>query len=131
MTAPSTTHLRHPDGENADAAKLDGAWRGVLQTLASTLTESFTAAAEGAQDTPGETASAVRAYASLVIEQINGSGLASPEEAEEYQARRGVRRTGATTRSVSFFPDRKEFCILMLRVWLRPLAIVAVVEALE
>lgn len=51
------------------------------------LTEAVTAAVEVAQDTPGETASAVRAYASLVIDQLNGSTSATAEETDEYQAR--------------------------------------------
>ena len=60
-----------------------------VQTLASTLTEAFTAAAEAARHTPGETTSAVRAYASLVMEQINGSSTSATtaEDTEDYQAR--------------------------------------------
>ena len=70
-----------------------------FQTLASTLTEAFTDAAEVAQHTPGETGTVVRAYASLVMEQINSSSSSSSssssitpataEETEEYQARCG------------------------------------------
>lgn len=62
--------------------------RFVFQTFASTLTEAFVAAAEVAQGTPGETTSTVRAYASLLVDQINVSTSTSAEETDEYQARK-------------------------------------------
>lgn len=76
--------------------------RVVFQTLASTLTEAFTAAAEVAKGTPGETTSNVRAYASLVIEQVNGSTSATAEEAEEYQAR-SCKQHRMDTQNVALF----------------------------
>lgn len=59
------------------------------QSVLDTLTEAYNAAAEVAQGSPGETTSTVRAFASLVVDQLNTtSASASPEEANEYQARR-------------------------------------------
>lgn len=61
----------------------------VSQTVLDTLTEAYTAAADVARGTPGETTSTVRAFASLVVDQLNAASSAtSPEEANEYQARR-------------------------------------------
>eukprot|EP00903_Cladosiphon_okamuranus_P012876 g12026.t1 len=54
--------------------------------LPSTLVEAYTVAAEVAQYNPGETTSVVRAFASLLMDEINGTPLASPEETNGYQA---------------------------------------------
>lgn len=60
----------------------------VLQSLLDMLTEAYTAAAEVVQYTPGEATSTVRAFASLLVNEINSTSMTSPEETTEYQARR-------------------------------------------
>lgn len=57
------------------------------QSLADALLEAYTAAAEVAQYNPGEPTSTVRAFASLLMDEINGTSAASPEQTSGYQAR--------------------------------------------
>ncbi len=63
------------------------------QNLLTTLTEAYTDAAEAAQDSPGDTIRAVRAFASLLVDEINSNSSVSPEESGDYQARRSFRDT--------------------------------------
>ena len=57
------------------------------KTVLNGLTEAYNTAAEAAQGTPGATTSTVRAFASLLVDQLNATSTASPEEINEYQAR--------------------------------------------
>ncbi|CAM9419179.1 unnamed protein product [Pylaiella littoralis] len=54
--------------------------------LVDALTQGFTASSEAAQGIPGETTYLVRAYASLLVEEINGNSSLPSELIDEYQA---------------------------------------------
>ena len=58
----------------------------VSQSLLNTLLEAYTTAAEVAQYNPGEPITTVRALASLLMDEINATATASPEETSEHQA---------------------------------------------
>lgn len=65
------------------------------QTLLDALTQGFTAA-EATQGIPGEKTSFVRAYASLLVEEIKVNSSVPSEQIEDYQARHaGEMSTGA------------------------------------
>lgn len=53
-----------------------------------TLSDTYAAALAGVSDTPGKAVSTVRAYASLIANELNDTSQASVEEIELYQVRR-------------------------------------------
>ncbi|CAN0146388.1 unnamed protein product, partial [Pylaiella littoralis] len=64
--------------------------------LLDALTQGFTAAAEADRGIPGETTYFVRAYASLLVKEINANFSGSSEQVDDYQARRAGEATNVT-----------------------------------
>ncbi|CBJ26948.1 conserved unknown protein [Ectocarpus siliculosus] len=57
----------------------------LTQTPGQSLMDEYTAAASVTEDVPGEATSIVRAFASLLMVEINNSAAASPTEAQDFQ----------------------------------------------